>query len=276
MNIQKIQMTYLEVPSDIYFNILLHLTSQSAFLNLRAVARAALIASFTYAKSPPLAPTSRVKINITNENINLAFLKKYSKIINWRSLEVLRLHSDIIIEFVDHLNINTLISKTVIPSRIILANKHRINPNLLFAHQRLDIETIDALHADSWIPWQFIHSFATLDQKILEKYARYINWNAMPVNNIIPEKIIERFADNFNWGVLIKTQNISKNLLLVHADKYNINSAIMYQEIPEELIDMQIGGIDWCIYSRYQNITPEIRKKYDGLICYRCLAHNRI
>ncbi|AMN83879.1 tryptophan repeat family protein [Faustovirus] len=260
------------IPSDIYYNIFGYFTSQGDFLNLRTVSHAALKASISRARSN----TMLLKINITNADVECGFLIKYSNIINWRSLETLRLHADTIIEFADRLNLNTLIPMTPIPACVIIANRHRINPILLFAHQHIDVETIDVLHAENWIPWQIIHLFHHLDCQILTKYVKYINWNAMSVNNIIPESIMEKFADNFNWRILVKTQRIPAHLLISHVDKYDINTAIMYQDMPNEIIDNNIGAIDWCIYSRYQNVSFDMRKKYEGLICYRCLAHNKM
>ncbi|QJX71816.1 putative tryptophan repeat family protein [Faustovirus] len=269
-------------PSDIYYNIFRHITTQHQFLNLRCVDKSALTASISFIKfNNNIVPP--IRLTVTSPEVSNEFIRAHFDIINWRSLEVLRLHSDTIIEFANQLNLNTLMSRTIIPPSVILAHRHRINPNLLFAHQPLDIETVDILHADGWIPWQFIHSFHALSgpgndatHAILDKYARFINWNAMPANNDIPERIIERFADNFNWRVLIKTQRLTPQLLIEHADKYDINAAIAYQEVPMEVIDARIGQIDWCIYSRNHHITPAIRKKYETLICYRCLAHNRI
>jgi hypothetical protein len=222
-----------------------------------------------------MSTTPRVTINITHHDVSNSFLHTYSEIINWKSLELLRLHSDVIREFSDRLNLNTLLSRTAIPDDVVLANKHRISPILLFAHQTLSLELVDELHKSNWIPWQIIYMFHDLNHNILTKYAKHINWNALHANNIIPEPILESFANNFNWTTLIKTQRIPAKLLIQHMDKYDINSAIMYQEVPDEVIESQIGAIDWCIFSRYQAITSDIRKKYNGLICYRCLAHNR-
>lgn len=270
-----------DYPSDLYYNIFKFITSDHAFLCLRQVSHAAMVASVSYAAmqhTSTIMPTFR--LSVRDCNVDNGFLRKYQSIINWRSLDVLRLRTDTIREFTARLNLNTLISRTVLPVDVVLAHRRRINPNLLFAHQKLDLATVDALDVDGWIPWQFIHTFYNLNDdecvNILTKYAHVVNWNALPANNEIPERIIELFADNFNWRVLIKTQCISARMLILHVDKYDINIALTYQSVPMEIVDARVGGVDWCIYSRHQVINGEIRKKYQALICDRCLAHNRV
>ncbi|AIB51743.1 tryptophan repeat family protein [Faustovirus] len=264
------------IPSDVFFNIFEYSVSIGGWCNLRAVCKSAMCGGLMFANALTTRE-SKYKINIIDPNISCQFLHDYSYIINWRSLELLRLHSDVIIEFAHKLNLNNLMSKTILPESVIMDNLDRINPILLFATQPLNIDIVDKLHAKGWIPWHHIHSFYDLDASgdILKKYSSAINWSMIPSCNTVPDRVLDTFADNFIWPVLIKTQTLPAYLLIKYKDKYDINVAITYQEIPEEIIEFYKGAIDWCLYSRYQKITSNIKGKYLGLICYRCLAQNR-
>lgn len=163
------------LPDEINQQILSFCTSWDT-IRAREVCRA-------FNKYHPLTPRCKIVNQFEYKCMDIKFIKKHPKFIDWEKLSKTSLSESFIEEFWDKLDWRSVSRYAKLSEDFMIRNSHRVN-------------------------WRMIARYQTLSETFIKQFANSIDWNGVSRYQKLRPKFIWDYRNWVNWKLIFKYQDI--------------------------------------------------------------------
>lgn len=197
---------------------------------------------------------------LSRNMISEGFIRKYADDLNWTALtgSAMKFSTNFIREFEDKIDFNRFFYQREVGQKVVeeFINKDRekkINWNSIIRNNALSVSFIRLhlcqMEKGTWHFWNTISEHQKLDENFLIEFKDKIDWRMASRTQVITEKIMEKCADKLNWNALIKHDITLTEEILEKYEKYfdwsTWSIIIQYQNVSEEFLEKRMMKIPW-------------------------------
>jgi len=195
-------------------------------------------------------------------------IKKFIEKVHWKHISLLKLSEEFIIEFLDHLNLPTVLKNNKVSEELLDKVKDSLGDDEFWIICRYQILSERFIEENKEkMAWYSIVNYQELSDEFMDKFSKRIDWKCASRYQKMGEDLMRKYHEKLDWGMISSSQTLSVEFIREFQDKINWLRLSNNKNIGADVVDEFYDKISWFDFLVTQGNkaqllnTDEIRRR---------------